>query len=278
MKFASRFSFSVVLVVVLVSFLTAQQRTASSAAATTSAVSQSNAPDSCGHVFTAGSGDNSILYCVTDTGNITTIETPITHPMIGAGGEGYGLCQESPAAEYHDYAANWSNNWNYPQIVTLTKSVIKISRTTSDGNWTLVQTISKIAATASIKVVMALTNNQSVDKVAYLLRFADIDPNYANHSVTAGGASLESAWSWDATDYSFHYGLQLLNSSKSPFSYRQGFVYFSNPGPNACDFAAGSASAGFAGDNQINVSVSYTYAGVVPAHQTLTVTMNYRRT
>jgi hypothetical protein len=189
MKFAKRFSFSVVLVVVLVPFLTAQQRTASSAAATTPGVSQSDAPDSRGHVFTAGSGDNSILYCVTDTGNITTIETPISHPMISSS-EGYGLCQESPIVEYHDYAVSDSGNWQSPQIVSLTKSVIKISRTTSDGNWTLVQTISKVAATASIKVVIALTNNQSVDKVAYLLRFADI----AHQPSTRSGASLESAW------------------------------------------------------------------------------------
>jgi hypothetical protein len=276
MKFATR-SLLAVLVVVLVPFLNAQQQTATSAAAPTAA-SQSDAPDSCPHAFTVGANNNSILYCVTDTGAITTIETPIGHSMIGAGGEGYGLCQESPAAEYHDYAATWTNNWNYPQIVTLTKSVIKISRTTSDGNWTLVQTISKVAANASIKVVMALTNNQSVDKVAYLLRFADIDPNYADHYHSVGGASLESAWSWDATGYSSHYGLQLLNSSKSPFSYQQGFVYFDNTVSNACNFADRSASAGFASADDINVSVGYVYAGVVPAHQTLTVTLTYRRT
>jgi hypothetical protein len=85
--------------------------------------------------------------------------------------------------------------------------------------------------------------------------------------------------SWDVTAHSFHHGLQLLNSSKSPFSYRQGFAYLSNTGPNACDFAANSFSYGFlGGDDKVNVSVGYTYVGVVPAHKTLAVRMNYRRT
>ena len=103
-----------------------------------------------------------------------------------------------------------------------------------------------------------------MDKVAYLLRFADIDPNQGGPDRTYTGASLESAWAWDTNFGSFHYGLQLQNSGKSPFSYWQGFVFDSNTGPNACDFAAGSSGNGFeAGDFQR--SISYTHAGVVPA-------------
>src|SRR6266478_1761749 len=69
MKVATRFWLSVVLVVVLVPFLIAQQRTASSAAATMSAVSQSDAPDSCAHLFTSGASTSNtfIQYCVTDS-------------------------------------------------------------------------------------------------------------------------------------------------------------------------------------------------------------------
>lgn len=269
-----------VLVVALAPSLSGQ-KSALPQGATAPLVPNTDAPDSCVHVFTVGSGDNSILYCVTDFGAITTIETPIGHPMIGAYTEGYGLCQESPAVEYHDYSANWTNNWNWPQIVSLTKSTIKISRTTSDGNWTLVQTISKVAATASIKVVMALTNNQSVDKVAYLLRFADIDPDGLSVTGYAGGASLQSAWIWNNTENSWHYGLQLSNSGKSPFSYQQGFVYDvnSNTGPNACDFAYGAAPSGVAFANPgTNLTMGHAYVGVVHALQTVTVTMTYRGT
>ena len=282
MKFVTRFSFSVVLVVVLVPFLNAQQRSASSAAATTSAVSQSDAPHSCAHLFTSGASSSNtfIQYCVTDVGAITSIQTPFGHFHIGPGGEGYGLCQESPAVEYHDYAATWSDNWNFPQIVSKSNSAIKISRTTSDGNWTLVQTISKVAATGSIKVVMALTNNQNVDKVAYLIRFADVDiDGITDGEGEAAGASLQSAWAWhDDPSSAFHYGLQLENTGKMPFSYQQGFVRLAPTGPNACDFAAFSQPYGFYFTGSQNLSIVYAYVGAVASHQTLTVTMTYRGT
>jgi hypothetical protein len=272
MKFATRFSFSVVLVVVLVPFLTAQRRTASSAATTTLAVSQSDAPDFCAHLFTVGTGTKYLQYCVTDNGNITSIQTPFGVFHSGAQGEGYGLCQESPAVEYHDYAVSDSGNWQSPQIVSLTKSVIKISRTTSDGRWTLVQTISKVAANASIKVVMALTNNARSDQVAYLLRFADLDANQSIHAIA--GASFESVWALDITPDSAHYGLQLQTTAKSPFGYQQGFARTIPDGPNACDFAADSSRSGVA-DVSTNSSIAYVYAGLVPSLQTLTVTLSY---
>jgi hypothetical protein len=53
--------------------------------------------------------------------------------------------------------------------------LVKIARTTVDGNWTLTQTITKVPSPASIKVVMALKNNQAVSDVAYLVRFADAE-------------------------------------------------------------------------------------------------------
>ncbi|MBZ5549199.1 MAG: hypothetical protein LAO22_14790 [Acidobacteriia bacterium] len=257
----------------------AQELASSGAAATAQAVANPDAPASCPHLFTAGSSTSNtfLQYCVTDVGAISSIQTPFGQSLIGANGEGYGLCQESPAVEYHDYIFDWSNNWDFPQTLSLSSSSIKISRTTSDGNWTLVQTISKVAATGSIKIVMALTNNQSVDKVAYLVRFADVDAEGNNTS--AGGASLDSAWSWQtAFPNKAHYGLQLRNAGSSPFAYRQGFIRGAPWGPNACDFAANRINYGVIGNSRTKTSIAYAYAGAVPAHKTVTVTLNYRAT
>lgn len=279
MKFSAYSLLSIAWVVGLVPFLNGQQAIVSRTA-TAQALSNPDTPDSCPHPFTSGSPSSNsfIQYCVTDNGNITAIETPFGHPMIGTGGEGYGLCQESPAVQYYDYAVSDSGNWNSPQILSLTKSSIKISRTTSDFRWTLVQTISKLSAMGSIKVAMSLTNNTRFDLVAYLVRFADVDPDGAHGMSETTGGSLQSAWSWDSiSTNTFHYGLQLLNAAKTPFGYQQGFAQYGASGPNACNFAGGSAPAGVIfSTHDDNNSIVYAYVGLVAAGQTQTVTLNYR--
>jgi len=240
------------------------------------ALRQPLAAQTCPHLFTANSQSSSsyIQYCVTDNGNITSITTPFNRLQSAAPpSEGYGLCQESPIAEYHDYFSEASANWNPAQVLSSSSSSIKISRTTADGNWTLVQTISKVTPTGSIKVLMALTNNQSVDRVAYLLRFTDL--TLLNSSVL--GASVNSAWSWQASTNAFYYGLQLSNAAKSPFAYRKGFVRPSTLGPNACDFASGADPDNIL-EGTLTGSIVYVYVGPVPAHGTRTVTLNYRGT
>jgi hypothetical protein len=242
-----------------------------------------NAPAGvCDHRFSAGdpATNNSIFYCVSNNGNIGQIDVPYGYGQVGGQKEGYGLCQESPPTEYHDYLVDYSFNWNDAKVLSLSTASIKISRTTSDGNWTLVQTITKIPATASIKVVMSLTNHQAVDKVVYLVRFVDVDPAGVHIGGSYAGASLQSAWNWlaNSTPGSFHWGLQLINATKSPFAYQQGFARPVDTGPNACDFAGGSDPTGFVAGGNNGTSIAYAYAGVVGAKKTVTVTLNYRGT
>ena len=231
-----------------------------------------DAPDSCAHLFTSGSNSTFLQYCVSDNGNISSIQTPFQHPHSGGGGEGYGLCQESPAVEYHDYAVSNSGNWAAAQVLSATNSAIKISRSTNDGNWTLVQTITKVGLTSSIKVVMALTNNQSVAKVAYLLRFADVDANGNSSNWFVPGFEGVVGWDQVSAGPGPNYGLQLQNAGKTPFGYQQGFARAANYGPNACDFAANSLGL----IEYYDGSLAYVYAGPVPAQQTMTVTLSYR--
>ena len=73
-----------------------------------------------------------------------------------------------------------------------------------------------------------------------------------------------------------HYGLELANAAKSPFSYRQGFVTGLYPHPIACDFAANGEPNGFTSTAEDgNFFIWYVYAGPVPANGTRTVTLNY---
>jgi hypothetical protein len=204
------------------------------------------------------------------------LKLPLDIPSLGDQGEGYGLCQESPAVEYHDFAAGDSGNWNPAQVVSVSGSSIKISRSTSDGNWTLLQTISTLPLTGAIKVVMALTNHQSVAKVAYLVRFAHVNPDGRNSYET--GASLESAFAWNAYagTWSLYHGLQLANAGAWS-GYQQAFIQDSTTAPNACAFAYNAYPFGVDGPND-NTSLVYAYVGTVPAHGTKTVTMTYRGT
>lgn len=267
---------ALVLVLMLVPFSNGQQDGSSATEPGTQTVSEVQISPSCTHLFTSGKSNSNVFlqYCVADDGRITSIQAPFGHFHLGDQGEGYSFCQESPAAEYHDYAAGDSGNWNPAQVVSVNGSSIKISHSTADENWTLVQTISKVPLTGSIKVVMALTNNQSVAKVVYLVRYANVNPDGATaHYAT--GASLQSAFGWHAFSNSPYYGLRLENTGAWS-GYQQAFVQNTTAGPNACAFAFNAISSGVAEDALGSTSLVYAYVDTVPAHGTKTVTLTYR--
>ena len=51
---------------------------------------------SCTYNFSSGSGNTFLQYCVAETGNILTINTPQGHTLLqpGAGTDGYGICNQ----------------------------------------------------------------------------------------------------------------------------------------------------------------------------------------
>jgi hypothetical protein len=230
------------------------------------------ATTNCAYTFTSGSGNsyNYLSYCVTANGNIPQITIPtLNSPHLGPSGEGYGICNESPAQNYTDYGVSDTGNWNPATLVSETSTSVKIARTTSDGNWTLSQTITRVSASSSswpsIKIVMALTNNQPVAKVAYLVRYAD---PYAPNNTNLVGATGNSAFAF----YPKIYGLQLQNVGFPQFGYWRAFAQTVPDGPNACAFAFNDSGGYFIG----NGSLVMAYVGAVPAHGTKTVTMTYR--
>ena len=226
------------------------------------------ATTSCAYNFSSGSGNTYLNYCVTMNGNIPLIKTPLGVQLMGPDGEGYGVCNESPAQNYTDYGVSGTGNWNPATLLSHTSSSVEIARTTSDGHWTLTQTIA-LTHTPSITVVMALRNNQSVQKVAYLVRFADpLPPGVADYTYVGG---LDGALGWDAPQY----GLLLQNVGTPPFEFWQGYVQTVTTGPNACAFAFNEANL----NEVVGVppgSIEMAYVGPVPAGGTKTVTLTYR--
>jgi hypothetical protein len=236
----------------------------------------------CSYTFSSGSGNTYLDYCVTVNGNITYVETPAGHvhifnPGIEFGvGEGYGICNiTNGVVEYHDYAGQGdSGNWDPPILVSQTATSVKISRTTNDGTWTLTQTITQGATTPSIKITMALKNNTRFPRVAYLLRFADVDADeqYLNNF----DATQNSAAGWNSQGpaNSPSYGLQLENVGTPAFGYWSAFAQSTNQGPNACAFALNApGGAPLVG---IDGSVEMVFADTLAGKITKTATVTYR--
>lgn len=260
-----------------------QQEEASAAAQ--EAVAQGTIPSpfattACSFTFTSGTNNTYLKYCVTANGNITQLETPLGHEHILGGkgefntmGEGYGICNESPATEYHDYAYNDSGNWNSATILSLTSTSVKIARSTSDGIWTLTQTITQVAATSSIKIVMTLKNNTRTARVAYLSRYADVDAD--SQSFNNLDATQNSAFAWNPSSPPAlnQFGLMLQNVGTSPFPYSEAFAQNTPYGPNACAFAFNSPGGTLIGTDG---SLVMAYVASIPAGGSKTATMSYK--
>lgn len=235
------------------------------------------ATTTCSYSFASGSGNSYLSYCVTVNGNVLEITTPAGTGQLGSDGEGYGVCNESPAQNYTDYGVSDTGNWDAAVLLSQTASSVKIARTTSDGNWTLTQTITQVPKTSSITVVMSLKNNQPIAHVAYLVRYADAVPSEPSEVAPVYGATLNSAFALTTAStpdgQSSLPGLQLQNVGIPQFGFWQGYEQNVSTGPNACAFAfnsGGFLEYSFAG------SIEMAYVTNVPAHGSKTVTLSYR--
>lgn len=155
-----------------------QEAAAAQASAAQAAPHTAQATSTCAFTFTSGTNNTFLQYCVTANGNIAQLATPFAreHIAVGTVGEGYGICDTTTSSFYFDYADfGGSGNWGPATVVSQDQRSVKIARTTSDGNWTLTQSITRPEGTQSVKVTMALRNNTSTDRLAFLIRYADVD-------------------------------------------------------------------------------------------------------
>jgi hypothetical protein len=243
--------------------------------ALSSSAQQTN-PDTsaCSYTFSSGAGDTLLQYCVTANGNLTQMQMPAGQELINQGitvGEGYGICNESPATAYYDYGG-WgdSGNWNAPKVLSLTATSVKIARTTSDGIWTLTQTITQDKTTPSVKIAMALKNNTAATRKAYLVRYADVDAgNWIANNVDG---TANSAFAWGSTTGNLDgWGLMLKNTG-TRWGYVNGFGQPSFPPPNPCAFAFNWIGLVTNTDGSIVLA----YADNIAGGKTKTANMAYR--
>jgi hypothetical protein len=168
------------------------------------------ATQTCSYFFTVpGSLNGFLSFCVTVNGNIASLQSPSNFDQIAQGGvgEGYGVCDRSTAASYYDWAYVDSGTWGAPVLFSNSTSAVKIARTTTDGLWTLTQTIAKVSGVQPyVKITMALKNNSGITKNAYLVRYADLDPAAPPFTDTSFLESFDSsqygAWGYGALNNS----------------------------------------------------------------------------
>ena len=253
------------------------QQEAAASAQKTAAQAVPHSPDvtsSCSFTFTSGSNNTFLRYCVTVNGNIPQLETPAGQEMIavGAHDEGYGVCNETPATAYYDYADGGdSGNWGAPVTTQPNATTVKVVRSTSDGIWTLTQTITQDKSTPSVKISMALKNNTAISRRAYLVRYADVDAgNFGNNNFDG---TANSAFGWSSTTgVGDGVGLTLKNVGPR-WSYVNGFGQSIFNPPNPCAFAFNWPGTIVTG---VDGSMVLAYVDTIGAGQTKTATMVYR--
>lgn len=243
-------------VLVLSSFALAQDQTQQAAAEAGS--TSPDATTTCDVTFSSGTGANATQFCVTANGNITQFSVQ-GQEMIAVGviGEGYGFCDETSGLAYYDYAYEDSGNWG---SATLTHSgnVVTVTRLTNDGIWQLKQTITNVPATStgpgSAKVSMALKNLSGVSRLAYILRYADVDAA----SDPTGNDFDYTGQSAFGLDQSFNRGLGLTNNT---FTFdQQALAQNTFSGPAPCNILANLANQPFHGDGSIILFWDFTVA------------------
>lgn len=243
------------------------------ASATSSALATSN----CQSIFTSGNGPTFMQFCVTQNGNVTEFQSPVGVEHIREGGiiEGYGICDFTNLNRYFDWAEGGdSGNWLNPvrtQPHGANTFPLKITRTTSDGIFTLTQTFSQNPGERIVRVAMSLKNDTAVPRDFALVRSADIDANNANGGdfVNTFDFDHESAWGYNA---GFNlYGLMLgsVPTNLGEFAFAQN----SADPPDPCQPVDALATTPFVGDGSVGID----WNGTIPPGKSVAFTGEYKR-
>ena len=230
-------------------------------------IASPDATTTCTFSFTSGTGNKFLKYCVTKNGNIVQFQSPSGEEFISLApaGEGYAFCDFDSATQYYDYAG-YGDSGNWQPAVTLSSSPtqVKIARTTTNGMYTLTQTITQSAGNALAQVSMAIKNNTTTQHHIGILRYADVD---------AQGFATNNFDYTRRTAFGYNnmgYGLQLSFVSGSPFN--GGFTQIIPGGPNPCQIFTHVGGPLQATDGSIFMQ----YDVQVPKGATKTVVVAYK--
>jgi len=228
------------------------------------------ATDVCAFNFSSGTNNTLLSYCVTENGNVINIDTPAGHHQLFSR-EGYGICDINSNTEYFDYSdAGDTANWNPAIVLSHSATKVKIVRTTSDGIWTLTQTITQVAPTSTVKVSMTLKNNTAVNREVQLSRFADIDADGTTANTV--DSTLNNAMIFNSVGRGGSFGLALQNVGTSPFTYL-GFIQNTPFRVSPCSPFTSQAIGPLVGTDG---SAVMTYVVPIPKNASKTVTVSYR--
>lgn len=152
-------------------------------------------------------------FCVTQNGNIEQFFFPAGQSQIFT--DGYGMCDiTTSTTSYYDDGDQESGNWlnstisqpNGPNTFPLT-----ITRTTSDGIWTIKQAFSRNTADSYVKIVMTWTNNTGIGRFAFFTRYVDIDANDFGGDNFFDG-STDSGWGYSPASATLSHGLTVRSN------------------------------------------------------------------
>jgi hypothetical protein len=183
------------------------------------------------------------------------------------------VCDFTASVGYYDYADfGDSGNWGPATVVSQDSRSVRIARSTSDGVWTLTQTITRPEDTQEVKVVMALKNNTGTDRLAFLMRYADVDVSgTANNTFDA---TSNSAFGWNSSGGANPpFGLIVQNVGNTVGLQAIPFIQNQGAGPTPC---VPGSHAVFGPITDTDGSVVMSYEGTVPRNRSRTVTLNYK--
>ena len=188
----------------------------------------------CTYKFSGGTGNKFISYCVTVNGNIVSFQSPAGHQYLATApiGEGYSVCDFGSGTQYFDYAGYGSSGWQPATKVSSSATSVKIARTTTDGLYTLTQTIALNAGQSLAQITMALKNNDTKAHDVGLIRYADVDANGS----TSNSFDYTARTAFGYTPELDGYGLQMIDVSNSANAFVNGVFSQDVPGGPSCQY------------------------------------------
>ncbi len=233
----------------------------------------------CAFTFSSGSGHGATQYCVTANGNIAQFAMTglnlIPSEMfsgVAPASEGYGICDTNTLTSYYDYSRADSGNWNTAAVTSTAKSVT-VTRTTADGVWRIVQTITQKKASrmlyGAVEIKMAITNQSQADKIIIVYRHANID---------AYGSPFNDFDTSETSAFGFLSGTGGVSSTASfvttAFDFHFSFLQTNPDGPIPCTPLGqqGGQQSFFEGDGSVD---HYFNLDILPG-RTKTVTVSYQ--
>jgi hypothetical protein len=126
-------------------------------------------PEDCFSAYTS----ETFTFCVSPRGNLTSFQAPPGTEHVGHGGEGYVLCDVTSGAVYRDLGGFGEGGWLPATTSTPGALPFVVTRTSTDGIWTLRQVFRRRPAERQVQLSMRLTNNSAIARDVQLSRVFD---------------------------------------------------------------------------------------------------------